>query len=292
MRKVLVTGAGGNVGQFLAGHLFERGYDVVGLYRNRIPENGGYPLLKADIPYGFSFPEGVDTVVHVAAGLEGTASSLIKDNIEAAAVLLDLAEKHSVAEFIYCSTVSVFGETKGIVGDKSDIINPDCYGMTKYLSEQLVRESKIERKLIVRLPRMLGPFVNWEKTEGSGFLTMVKKILQGENVVCFIPNAPYNNFLHVADLGVFVDALLNNPDWEKEDVLLGAREHLTMWEILHIMKKSIGSESELAAEDKGKMPKCSLVDITKAQRMGFSPDHAQGMLQRFMQEAKRKWDKC
>lgn len=49
MKKILLTGVGGNVGQYLGNDLALAGYEVTGLYRNSIPENAGYKLIKADI---------------------------------------------------------------------------------------------------------------------------------------------------------------------------------------------------------------------------------------------------
>lgn len=49
MKKILLTGVGGNVGQYLGNDLAEAGYEVIGLYRNSMPENADYKLMKADI---------------------------------------------------------------------------------------------------------------------------------------------------------------------------------------------------------------------------------------------------
>ena len=56
-----------------------------------------------------------------------------------------------------------------------------------------MKEAEIPEKLIVQLPRMIGPYVSLEHTEDSGFLSMTKRILIGENVNCFIPEQRYNN---------------------------------------------------------------------------------------------------
>lgn len=49
MKKILVTGVGGNVGQYIGKDLANEGYEVVGIYRNRKPVNANYKLIKADI---------------------------------------------------------------------------------------------------------------------------------------------------------------------------------------------------------------------------------------------------
>ncbi len=289
MKKVLVTGAGGNVGQYIGNELTSVGFKVAGVIRNRLPENVNYQLIKADISEEILQIKDIDVIIHIAAALSGTAKELIDNNINGTEKIIHFAEQRHVRKIIYMSTVSVHGLVDGELSEKSDIINPDCYGMTKYLCECMVRESKIPERLIIRLPRMLGPFVDLQNTQGSGFLTMVRKILYGEDVRCFIPNIKYNNYLHVSELGKFLINLLTNGEViENDTILLGAKERLLMSDILWIMKSEINSSSKIILEDNGTIPKCSLVSIKKAEKYGFYPCDARSMLTRFIQEVNTK----
>lgn len=289
MEKILVTGVGGNVGQYIGKELMHKGYEVIGIYHNTIPESADYELVRADL--SLKLPEfyGIDTIIHIAAGLDGTTRRLIKDNIKATENLIDFAERMHVKRMIYMSTVSVYGDVDGELCESSDIVNPESYGMTKYLSECLIKESAIPEKLIIQLPRMLGPFVNLTNTGGSGFLTMTKKILQGQDIVCYIPQVRYNNYLHVGELGKFLGKVLVGSNPGSKKILLGARERLTMLEILQIMKDEIGSESGITVEEKGAAPKCSVINIGEAEKMGFSPCSAEKMLKKFICEVHEKW---
>lgn len=111
------------------------------------------------------------------------------------------------------SSVAAYGRMEGELSETSDIRNLTPYGMTKHISEAIIRESDIPEKLIVQLPKMIGPYVHMDYTTGPGFLTMTKKILMGETVICFIPEMKYNNYLHVSELGIFLKYLL-----EKDEV--------------------------------------------------------------------------
>lgn len=113
-------------------------------------------------------------MIHIAASLTGTARALIHDNIEATKELIRFAEQEEVKRFVYMSTVAVYGYTGGELSEGSTSVNSSVYGMTKHIGESLVKESKIPEKMIIQLPKMLGPFVHMEDTSGSGFLTMTK----------------------------------------------------------------------------------------------------------------------
>lgn len=288
MKNILITGVGGNVGQYLAQGLHDHGYSVTGIYRNSKPKQNLYKLVQADLAKNILDFEGVDIVIHVAAGLHGSAKSLTEDNIYATMNLVRFAEKNKVKKFIYMSTVSVYGKVSGELNIDSDIVNPEIYGAAKYIAENLVRESNIPEKIIIGLPRMLGPFVDLDNIQGSGFLTMAKKILTDEDVVCFIPNVTYNNYMHVADLEKFLRLLIETE--QREDyvkVLLGAKDRLSMLEILQIMKDAICSKSKISAKDTGTPPQCALISIDEAVKMGYSPSGSMEILRRFMAEVLR-----
>lgn len=285
MGYILITGVGGNVGQYLAQALHVYGHSVIGIYRNTEPHSHAYRLIQTDLSKDKLEFEDVDTIIHVAAGLEGSAERLVDDNINATMNLVRFAEMKKVKRFIYMSSVSVYGEVDGELDIDSDIVNPGIYGMAKCLSERLVKEADIPSKVVIGLPRMLGPFVDLNNTQGSGFLTMTKKILNGEDVTCFIPNQIYNNYMHVSDLADFLEVLLED---KLEDryikVLLGAKDRLSMLEILQIMKETIYSKSKIHIRETGEMAKCALVSIDAAIQLGYRPCDSRETLRKFMLE--------
>lgn len=288
MSKILITGVGGNVGQFLAQELSKE-YDVVGVYHNQKPQDAQYDLIQADLATDKLDLYDVEVVIHAAAGLNGSALSLTQNNIIATLNLLNECEKACVRKFIYLSTVSVYGKTTSELSEESDYINPEFYGVTKYVAEKLVIESAISQKLVIQLPRMLGPFVDLYHSKGSGFIMMARKLIEDENITCYIPNVCYNNFMHVADLVFFLEMLFKQNKWKQEFVLLGSNERKTMACILEIMKYSIESNSFILVEENGAIPACSEINIQKALEMGYHPMKVEECLCRFMKEMKNKY---
>jgi nucleoside-diphosphate-sugar epimerase len=291
MKRILITGVGGNVGQYLAQKLHMDGYRVVGTYRNRKPDCAGYELVGLNLTEQIPEIDDIDTIIHAAACLYGNAEQLVLDNINATRNLINYAERHHVKKFIYLSTVSVYGDVDAELNTDSEIINPSVYGCTKYIAEKLLEESNIPIKLVIGLPRMLGPFVNLENTQGSGFLTMTKKLLREEDVTCYIPNLPYNNYMHVQDLAVFLEKYIYIYIYMEgkqasgyRKILLGAKDRLSMMEILEIMKTASRSRSNIIPEDRGIKPHCSLVSIDAAVKMGYEPRTSEEMLVQFIND--------
>lgn len=286
MKRILVTGVGGNVGQYIANDLAHAGYEVIGIYRNSIPQYADYELMQANLSETILWGDkSIDIVVHIAASISGDANTLIRDNIDATKNLVCWAEQAQVRRFIYMSSVAVYGCVEGELCEESNINDPSIYGITKHLGEVIVREAEIPEKLILQLPKMIGPYVHMENTKGSGFLTMTKKILNNEKVICYIPEMEYNNYLHVAELGAFLQHLLQQDCWgEERTALVGAQERLTMLQILQTMKSAAESKSEIISQSNGTMPEVSLINISKAEALGFSPCKAEDMLRRFVRE--------
>ena len=282
--RILITGVGGNVGRSLADYLSQR-HSVVGIYRTHKPMNIAYKIVRAELSESLEAVEGdYDVIIHCAAGLQGNTDSLIRDNIDATRKMVRFAEKQNVSGFIYMSTVSVYGETDGVVSEHSSIVNPEIYGMTKYLAENIVLESSIPQKVILELPRMLGPFVDLINTKGSGFITMTRRLLMNEEVTCFIPEQAYNNYMHVSDLGLFMEHLLQMEAWKYERVLLGAKDYLPMMQILEVMKSAMGSTSVLVRGKTDVLPKCSCVSIERALELGYKPMDSEEVLRQFASE--------
>ena len=287
--KILITGIGGNVGRSLANY-FAIKNSVVGVYRQTKPEYADYKVVQADLSeITWRNDENFDVVIHCAARLQGNTNVLIKDNIDATRNLVRYAEQRNISRFIYLSTVSVYGETDGVVSEDSAIINPEIYGMTKYLAENIVLESSIQEKIALELPRMLGPFVDVIRTKGSGFITMTRRLLQDEDVTCYIPEQAYNNYMHVSDLCSFIEKLLQMEHWANDRVLLGAKDNLPMMHILEIMKSAMGSHSMLVRGNTDVLPKCSCVSIERALKLGYTPRGSEETLHKFAIEMAEKY---
>lgn len=284
--RILITGVGGNVGQYLAEKYSRDGIDVIGVYRHNAPKNNQYIIHKADLytdDLDEVIKEDVDVVIHAAACLSGTTEQLVNDNIIATKRLIEYSLRSKVKTFIYLSSVSVYGDVHEELNLSSPVCNPTTYGITKLLSEKIVTESLIPQKIIIQLPRMLGPYVDLKKSAGSGFLIMTQKLLKNEDIKCNIFDSSYNNYLHVHDLACFIEHILESR-METGKFILGARDNYTMGQILTIMKEAIGSKSDIIATECSKNPACSVIDISEACLEGFNPQSSDAILSRFIKE--------
>ena len=156
MEKCLLTGASGFLGQYFRGALPE---DVVLVGRGQ--NNTILCDLAIDVP---RVPRDVTKVIHAAglAHVNASAEDFYLHNLEATRNLLSGLSKdaNNVSTFVLISTVAVYGVESGVgITEAFPTIPTTHYGLTKLLSEYLVREWAAKNGVhltILRLPLVAG----------------------------------------------------------------------------------------------------------------------------------------
>ena len=140
-RRVLITGAAGNIGTRLRNTFVDK-YDLILLDRKKIdvPTAICADLSKYDKNWAKYF-ENVSAVIHLAANPNQRArwQELIRDNIDSVLNVCHACGKKKIARLIFASSCHTMGRYK----DKSiDLITadmeplPDCdYGVSKLIGE-------------------------------------------------------------------------------------------------------------------------------------------------------------
>lgn len=178
--RVLVTGCNGYIGRHLVPAVEAAGHTVVGLDRS-LPEHAPAHFHHGDLrdeDLVARALEGVEVVVHLAAAKDDWGLSerdYYADNVEATRVLLAAGRKSGVRDWVFYSTVSVFGPSEHPVDEEAPRrpINP--YGRSKAAAEELFTElaSELEDSsvLIIRPSVVFGP--------GHPPITNVSRLIEG-----------------------------------------------------------------------------------------------------------------
>ena len=178
--KVLVTGAGGNLGRVLVPALVAEGH-LPRLFDARSLETD-HELVAGDVRDAGDVKravDGVDAVVHGAA-LHGVhverwpPEDFWAINVTGTFNLLEAMREAGVDTLVLSSTMAVYGESMvpepgawGVVTERSPVLPRDVYGMSKSLCEDLCRYYA-RRWGIATVSLRLGMFVP-ETFERYGF---------------------------------------------------------------------------------------------------------------------------
>jgi UDP-glucose 4-epimerase len=178
MKRALVTGASGFIGQHLVLHLLQKGYEVRAMVRSSFSLRSSFfstgrsvvELVEGDIRDAAKMKEvtaGVDIIFHLA-GRTHALSEVAEDdaayhavNVEGTQNVLEGAVAGGVQRVIFFSSVKVFGEETAECLDEAAVVRPlTAYGRSKLEAENLVQEytkTTDLRGVSLRLPLVYGP---------------------------------------------------------------------------------------------------------------------------------------
>jgi nucleoside-diphosphate-sugar epimerase len=183
--RIVVTGASGFIGSFLAPALAEDGHDVLALARRpeSVAARDGVTPVECDLTRPLDLDlGGVDAIVHLAQAnvrLPEGARELFAVNTYGTHELLDWGRRHGVARFVFASSGSVYGLGEGIVDEDTPRRANDLYAVTKRAAEQLV-ESYAAEYASTSILRPFAPYGPGQK--GRLIPGLIRRVRAGEPV--------------------------------------------------------------------------------------------------------------
>lgn len=213
MKRVLVTGGSGFIGQHAVSAMLERGWEVVNLdlVPSGIAQTPSYREILGDVrdeEAVIHALEGVDAVVHLAALVSVQASidapeETYSVNVEGTRCVLEACKSKGVSTFLHASSAAVYGNgTEGAIDEGAPVVPLSPYGESKKLSEDIVTEShrKGMRAASFRFFNVYGP---GQRTEGAYtpvIPTFIKLMCCGRSPTVHGDGLASRDFIHVNDV--------------------------------------------------------------------------------------------
>jgi nucleoside-diphosphate-sugar epimerase len=156
MNRILVTGANGCIGHVLVHHLVLAGYQVTALALDHSDTDRIANVENTDILYGnicdqqrikeIFAASNFDVVIHLAAVVHrqyAKEEEYVKVNYEATVNLFELSKAHKVKQFIFISTVAIYGEETERVVNEETLPDPQTpYAISKFKAEEYIRQNR------------------------------------------------------------------------------------------------------------------------------------------------------
>lgn len=150
--KVLITGAGGFLGQYIARDLLQKGYDVTSFSRGQYPELAslGVHQISGNLKNAedvFRATQGMDAIVHTASlvGMGNCYQDFFETNVLGTRNILEACKKNNIKKLIYTSTPSVaFGESS-LCGVDESIGYP-----SRHLSHYASTKAQAEKEVLAK----------------------------------------------------------------------------------------------------------------------------------------------
>lgn len=218
---IFVTGGTGRLGRALITELLKRGHVVRAMAEShellvKYMPSGVVPFV-GDLNNTKLLKEacrGADVVVHLAAIVseyKESTGKLMQVNVDGTANVLEAAALGKVEQFIYASTVDVYGKSRReILTEETEPKPTDKYGYSKMLAEQEVERYRGRlHYTIFRMAAIYGPGFE------ASYFRILRAIKNGRAAVIGSGENRYA-FVHVRDVvNAYLLAIGNQESYDK-----------------------------------------------------------------------------
>lgn len=256
-KTLLITGSTGFIGKHILKQLennYIDKYNIVLLSSvshqsfNTILHND-YTFTKNDFyKMGIKY---IDIVLHIGAftpksGIE--ANDIEKSNSNIFSTKYLLANLTNTPEqFIFLSTIDVYGKIDTIINEKSQVNPLAMYGWSKLYCEKMLDSWALEHNVLIQILRVGHIYGKGEEAYKKVIPVTIEKIKNGENPQIFGSGEEKRSFLDVKDVCNFIMKSLELKTYEGVINLCSAKSY-SIREIIEILLKI--SNSKLRIEYK------------------------------------------
>ena len=295
-KKVLITGCAGFIGSNLVKNLVKLNYTVTGAdnfrtgqkkFIEKFIKNKKFTFKKIDLLNDNHlkklFRQKFDIVFHFAANADVSKGYLnplndLKLNTIMTSKLLEECRKKKIKKFVFCSTGSIYGETK-IIPTPENVnfpIQTSMYGASKLACEGLIQaysEAYNLKSYIYRFVSILGP--NYSHGHVIDFY---KKLTKNKNRLQVLGDGNQKkSYLHVDDC---INAILLTLEKGKDKINifnLGTNETIAVRESVKLICDNLNLKPKIYYSGGtrgwiGDVPHIHL-KTTKIQKMGWKPKY-------------------
>jgi len=237
---ITILGATGFIGSSLHNRLVSEGRDCTGLSR---------PTFDLAKPSSYaSIPENTDILIHSAgpAGPEYQEKTMWRESVQATYDLIEfLRKERDIDRLLYISSGAVYEPSKKILTEKSSLAPSNIYGMSRLLSEKIIKTKLDQRALSIRVFFPFGPYQKSPRLIPK----LISKIKKGETIYLNNVNGlPKINPIYIDDL---TDQIISFLEGQIPPVInLGGSEMVTIRELAEMIGKIIGKEPRFEVDSK------------------------------------------
>lgn len=262
MTRVLVTGAAGFIGSHVAEECLRLGMDVVatddlsGGFIDNVPE--GSTWVEGDI-CDAAFAESLwasgsyDYVYHIAAYAAEGLSHFIRTynyrtNLEASVRLINQSVLHGVRQFVFTSSIAVYGAEQTPMTEEMAPRPEDPYGISKYAVELDLAAAHDIFGLdytIFRPHNVYGERQNISDPYRNVIGIFMSRVLQGEPMPVFGDGLQTRAFSHIDDVAPMIARAPLVEAARNEVINVGADEPYTIVELAKAVAQAFGVRGDV-----------------------------------------------
>jgi len=285
--NILITGGAGFIGSHLTKFHLSKNDDVTVIdnfvtgNRMNIPPANNLKIIEADITnYNFSNLPTFDIVYDLASpaspkDFKNLSLEILKTNSIGLINLLDFFVKSNSGTFVFSSTSEIYGDPlehpqkETYFGNVNSVGFRSCYDEGKRFAEALMMAYFRKYKKDIRIARIFntyGPFM--KKNDGRVVSNLVNQAIDNQPLTIYGNGKQTRSLCYVSDMVEGLYSFATTKNISGEIINIGNPNEKTIIEIADIIKKLVGSKSEIVFKEIGADdPKRRCPDITKAKKI-------------------------
>jgi UDP-glucose 4-epimerase len=249
--KILITGANGFIGSYLAHYFLKKNHEVIAYSRQFHPSTrkllNNATLVEADIlnkQQLEQLPAIADSIIHGATANDIVSKNTLK-GIELSAIgtknVMDFAISNNIPEVMVFSTLQVYGtELTGPIDESTSLHYQNDYGLNHLIAEMYAelysRQGKL-KTVAVRPSNVYGriitdAFNRWTLVPGC----FCKEVMESGTITIRSSGKQMRNFVNLENLSRAVECILADFPPNYECYNLASSQGLTMKEMAEKVK--------------------------------------------------------
>jgi len=279
-RTILITGAAGFVGRYVAKEFAGSGYTVIGMGWGKFPEYVDWGLSawhEAEISLEMlcEFAGKPDVIVHCAGGASvGNSVDHPRQDfcltVDATSHLLEYIRLHSpLSRLVYPSSAAVYGQTKEVPIPETALHNQvSPYGVHKMIAESLCQMYASRYGLSIVMVRLFS--IYGEGLRKQLLWDACNKLSRGDTEF-FGSGEEVRDWLHVSDAARLLRIASDHASFDCPVVNGGSGCGLKVKDVLQCIREEMCVEKELifSATQKEGDPDVLLADISRSASWGM-----------------------
>lgn len=255
MKKILlITGSTGFIGKHILKHLennYADMYDIVLL------SSISHDFFKTVLHNDYTFSKNdfykiginhIDIILHIGAfipksGTEANDIEKSNSNVFSTKYLLDNLP-NTPSQFIFLSTIDVYGKIDTIISEKSQVSPLTMYGWSKLYCEKMLESWALEHNVTIQILRVGHIYGQGEEAYKKVIPVAIKKIKNGGNPQILGSGEEKRSFLHVKDVCHFIMKSLELKTYEGIINLCSSKSY-SIREIIEILLKIANSNLQI-----------------------------------------------
>ncbi len=248
--KVLITGAGGFVGSHVLKKLIGSHFDAITL--SSLPLQGVKTIDAQGYLFGPDYLashgcKDVDTIMHIGAFTPKQASAAddilpTTKNILSTQNII-LSELPALKTVVYVSSIDVYGNTTGMITEKTQVNPNTLYGWSKLYCEKMIKARYEGTGVSYQILRLGHVYGEGEEKYRKVIPVMIKKALSNEMIEIYGDGSASRSYIYVEDVA---DAVIKSVELPEPDIInvVGDRV-INMNELAETIVRLSGSTSRI-----------------------------------------------